>query len=303
MSKEENYNRIERFINKELSPAEHAAFERDLLKDETFAKEVRLHRQMHLELAKKEKGALRDKLKEIVAEPIEPVEKPTSDSLATWWKWIIPILLLLALVFLYLKNQSSDKPSTIQELPPKTEETLSNTPTEDPPNLETTKEEVTPPKRPSSIPQANNETTKPQQKNNNPIAAINEADFSPNKYLEPFITSGVRGGTKFVDVQLAGAQPHLTLSNQKVTIKLSGKLEKPEKDKNYVLKIYNNQEDNYINDQALLSAPLMYQPAEGNNNTFSFNANLPLGPGLYYFVMSTKEDEEPLYVGKFKVKL
>ena len=298
MAKEELYDKIEQYLNNELSDVDRIAFEKTMTSDKELAAEVMLHRRMQEELSQTDKKVLRDNLRVVVnqstptASPSEEVVKKSGSGL---WKWGLPLLALLGLLYFVLPMNKKVEESS--PLPPTPKQEI---PTSDPIPEEKV-EEVKPPTK--SIPQAKNEPKQQPKITPSPppkqIAAIDPAAFSPNPHLEDQLNVGIRGEAEIKDLVLNDNQGTIKLKNGKATLDLKGTATK---EGAYELFIYSNNPDDYINERPKLKSPLSIQAVTGDIFSFNFNAAVSLTPGLYYYLIAFAEDGEPLSVGKFEVR-
>lgn len=65
---------------------------------------------------------------------------------------------------------------------------------------------------------------------------------------------------------------------------------------------YTNKKEDYLDDRSILNVPINLQSLKDNAFPFQFNANLRITPGLYYYIIAEKNNDDPLYVGKFEAQ-
>ncbi len=307
MKGEHLYEKIEAYLSGDLSDADHKVFEGELAKDAALQKEVKLHRRLESELSKPNKKLLRDNLKIISARQtinlnegeINPknINIPKSSS----FKWLPFLLIALAFLagayFLTRPKNNTVKPSqapTQQEL-----ESPNQTPQEQTPTEDSKRNEI-------RLHQASNEKVEKNKENDQAlIASADPADFISNPYLDNQIGNTVRGESYSVIMDKSATAGKVALINGVAQLRLKGSLKtdgKLEKDASFVLMIYTNKKEDYLEDRSILNVPINLQPLKNDAFPFQFNANLRITPGLYYYMVAEKNNDEPLHVGKFEVQ-
>lgn len=96
--REEQYHRIERYLNGLMSPAEVEAFELDLQSDRSLREEFELHRDLHSTLGDEEERTFRRKLQLTSGQWHQQQTRATSRSSRPVWA-IISIAAMLLIVF------------------------------------------------------------------------------------------------------------------------------------------------------------------------------------------------------------
>ncbi len=312
MKEEHLYEKIEAYLNGDLSVTDRKVFEEEMAKDVTLQKEVRLHSRLHNELSKPNKKLLRDNLKTISAKQVinlkdgETIQENLDTSKSSPFKWW-PFL-LLGLAFLlgayYFTRPSAEVVNPIETPPEQKIETPGQLP------QEPTIEQPTPTQKSSTdgevLHQANNDKIETSKQNEKPlIASANPADFKSNPYLDNQIGNTVRGESYSVVMDASATAETMTLLNGVAQLRLKGALKTDgeiAKDASFVLMIYTNKKEDYLEDRSILNVPINLQPLKNDAFPFQFNANLRITPGLYYYIIAEKDNDEPLHVGKFEVQ-
>jgi len=268
---------IEQYLSGTLSAAQQQEVETRLITDVDFRAEVDWQRQLYQELADPQKLQLRDLMSDIVQQT--PVAPPTANS--KWLKGLGLILLILFggwLAWLWL-SPPRETPKVIPQ-----------------------QEEIQTPssKEPVVVPPTQDTPAKSSEKTPAPIAMADPADFLPNRDFEARLGSTIRTTDGSVEMQSPTLGANFTSANGFVKINFRGTA--PADDdvstNPLVLKIYSNRADQplfnilpVINDR---------KTATGRWN-FSSSQRLRLKPGLYYFTIERKADEDLVFVGKFTV--
>lgn len=267
---------IERYLDGSLSPAERQAAETRLANDPGFQAQLELHRQLHEEFADPQKLELRDLLVDIMQKP--PAGKRAWRKglglallilLAGWigWRWLSPVA---------------------EPAPAVPEETKS----------------VPAPDESAAIPENRDTPTSPRGKApQRPIAMINPAAFTPNQDFERRLGNNLRSVEGSVEIQSPAPGTNFSLKNGMALINFQGTVPASSDTAAYPLdlKIYDNL-------SVIGQAPLFrIQPAITSRNNasatwiFSSSQRLRLPPGLYYFIVEGRADEDLLFVGKFLI--
>jgi len=311
MKGEQLYEKIEAYLNGDLSAADHKVFEDELANDAALQKEVELHRRLDNELSKPNKKLLRDNLKVISARQTidltkEAVPKNIETSKPATFKWLPILLIALALLGgAYFLTRSTVDKAEVKPLPPQQElESPTQTPQEQTPPLE----QPAPTSNGRKLHQANNENIeKPELESEVPlIASVDPADFENNPYLDNQIGNTVRGESYNVVMDESATAEKIRLTDGVAQLRLKGALKSDgelAKEASFVLMIYTNKKEDYLEDRAILNVPINLQPLNNDAFPFQFNANLRITPGLYYYLIAEKDNDEPLHVGKFEVQL
>jgi len=306
MNGEQLYEKIEAYLNGSLAAEELKSFEQELTKNPALSAEVNLHRQLQNELSKSNKRTLRDNLKVISAnqkvsledeDVSNVIDKEAAPANRNWLWWLLGLALIGAAIFYFTK----DTTSTIE--PPLDEPMEEPANKEEFPNIIKPKDPVDTDKE---LQQANNnETPSTDIKEEKPlIASVDPKDFIPNALLETQIGSTVRGNTYAVNVDPTATADVIKLVGDVAQVRIKGSIEVDgdlDEKTSFMLMIYSNKKEDYMEDRSILNIPLNLQPLKDNTFPFQFNANMRITPGLYYYIIAEKEDDEPLHVGRFKV--
>ena len=152
--------------------------------------------------------------------------------------------------------------------------------------------------KPGVLTQHNTLEEKPQ------IANIDPANFLPNPYLDNHIDKEVPDEAYSVKMDKSATAEKITLNGNVAKLRLKGSLKSDvalAEAASFVLMIYSNKQEDYLEDRSLLNVSINLQPLTDNAFPFQFNANLRITPGLYYYIIVEKSNDELLYVGRFEV--
>lgn len=290
---DETYEKIDRYLDRQMSPDEINDFEQELQANQELAAEVQLHADMKTSLADTPENQLRQNLQQL-SDDFPDDEKPVS-HFPKGWLWLLLPLLLLGAYWLMPQNMTKDTQDIQEETPP-------------PPNSEQTrkappKEEPAPPSVPETTAPKEEKTTPPSQtkvEEPQPIAA----NFTPNPSLEFLIDNNMRDGefewvsTDFVPLfNRTGAQ-------QTVPFSFSAQLKTQQNllEKAFKLHLFNNKAEAFDNFEPLHSFDLTWSTTEENIYQTELQQPLDLPWGLYYFMVEEVELEKVYLVEKFEVR-
>jgi hypothetical protein len=287
MNKQQDIELIEQYLDNQLNEPDLMAFQSRLATDAELRALVDLQRQVQAELANAAQIKLLNTLHDIVQSPFEvptlQKETPTKPGLG-WWIPGVSILIVVAYLFYSALQPAVQQPQLQPEAVPKTDaQPAEQVPTQTP------KSEI-----PAQVP-----------KTTEPIAALNPADFQPNRILDPLVGSQVRGGGA---IEASFTQPakslNLTPQNGRISFLVKGNAsadDKPEKDALQLL-LFSNRDADFLNNKPIQKFPLSLLSI-GNAYRFSKTIDQNLKPGLYYLVLVEKNSIEPLAVQKITVNL
>lgn len=124
------------------------------------------------------------------------------------------------------------------------------------------------------------------------------ANLIPGTYLEPLVNS-LRSDNYNFTVTSPQADTLFTIPTDS-TFLFKGQLDVDDlnSDSGFILSIFSNEDAAYENNMPMVSQPLAL------DNDFSFETILPVpqASGLYYIVVSLQDDEEPVFVERFRVE-
>jgi hypothetical protein len=296
---EEQYQRLERYLEGAMDPPERQQFEDELAGNEALAKELALYQDMKEMLADTPENELRKNLALLGDRQHRP------GSLFRRLLWIlVPFSLLAGWWYLGREADSAsepdqviiqgdtilEQPSDAQNTPPPSTDTLER------PGTQTTPAQELPP--PPSSP----ETPPPQKKQQNePIAA---ADFTPNPSLEFLIDNNLRADDiVWSNIQL---QPDVKLAGNQAsfTFQFSSTLTttEPFEAQTMLLHLFSNQAEDFDNFEPLQSFELRLDKTDEQQYEIQFEQPLQLSPGLYYYLIENAATEQIYKVARFELR-
>lgn len=280
MYTQDNYERIQAWLDGDLPEDKRQAFEQQMETDEAFRREVKLHRQMQQTFSDPGLWRLQNTLTDMMKKPYpanEPVgvlpENPTR-------RWLFAGLLLVFAAVIGLAVWQWNKPAAVPLSPDIDNEHI-------------------PPTEPQAPikPVAKNQTpTVKKPTENRPVAQINPSDFKPNEAMEKLVNGNFMG--EGLTVKIGSPLPDADfVLNKKgdALVRFAGVIE----DESLALRlsIFNNRESR----ESLLSIPFQPQKDAAGKHAFDFQQPLHLPPGLYYFLIEEKKSGALLSVGRFTI--
>lgn len=287
---EKLYKLIEDYLNDALPEEQRREVERRMADDETFRREVDLHRAVHEEFRDARGWSLYETMANIMQETerppndAQPAEKPGIPQGRRWkWVWwVIPVALVTVAGFWFFTrldeyrtpDQPAQEPTT---LPPAS----SDPPPDEPPT----------PK--------NNSQSENQPKDRRPIAQADPANFAPNLTMEAYVGSTVLGQD---DMSVQVSTPRIADTLQpdargRTLLRFAGAFAglSPREKSSFNLLLFNNQNANKTIKTFLL------QPSAdaAGAATFDLRETVSFPKGLYYYRIEEQETGEVLVVGKF----
>ena len=288
--KDNQIENINKYLDNEMSINERTVFEKQLRNDKELAEELAFYKDFH-GFAERRKPALRQDLSDLGDKFI--IEPNKNKRVFSFWI-LIPILLLTAMIgyfsFFYKNNisQINTPPTDIEtQLPTNNPEENSDD------NSNENAEE------PIETPKPNNEPNPSELPINQPIAALDKADFERNSILEDVIKETYRETLVQDSTILSAPAPDAEFKfGANIPIFVEGLTTVSP---SYVINIYSNRSFDIENDFPVLNAP-MNGKAENGKYRFRFNGEVPLKRGLYYLVIKKDDLIEVLYISRFTVK-
>lgn len=124
--------------------------------------------------------------------------------------------------------------------------------------------------------------------------------FNPNNHFESIITDNLRSANQLnITSPKPDSQFHFDEKNS-ILFSLQATIEGA-KDKEIVLKVFSNNEDDYLNDSPLYNQKVTLE-RESEITILSSHGQYDLKQGLYYFVLQYSNEIDYIYVGRFYVK-
>jgi hypothetical protein len=278
---QEQYERIEAYLDGTLPEPERKAFEAELEGDKTLAADVELHRRLHRTLGNADEWAFRQNL-EALSEAYEaPAEngKPENRSALRLLLGILILIIIASLLYYFFMPA----PDAVPAEPPVIEQ-----PAPSPTAPEEAPEEEAP-----------EETTTPTAPEDRPIANI--PPDRPNPVLEALVAASPLSSTYELAVEAR-------FSNQNFTLEAEMLSAQYEEEQSMTLTLFDNRPDNYPDAPMHTGeiqvmeidedAPIAF--AAKKAYFLAYEAALDLPAGLYYYVVRVDGEAEALWVGKFE---
>ena len=273
--------KIDRYINEQMPLEEKKAFEKIIQEDKELAESLALSQDMQVFFAN-ETLELEQKLDTLGQKYF--LGKKNDGFFNIKWLASISLILMIALtVVIYMGNSTAPNPNVPKEKTTIKNEELPNTkPSIDNEVIEEKSIEVIPNK---NIP----------NESETPIAEIDLSLYVVNPMLENILKEEMRTS----DVTTMTKVPHASIKHDsKIPLGIKGQttLKPP-----FELLIYSNRKIDFDNDYTILKQKIT---AKKNNDLYdiSFNANLSLEKGLYYFIIQKESTSELMYINKFSVE-
>jgi hypothetical protein len=309
--------KIERYLNGEISTAEKKNFEQEMKKNKALSDEVALSKDL-MAFFKERNMGLEHKLSDL-GEEFFTDEKPqntkphtnNNKSMNNKTRFIIPLLLLLFASitgFWYFNaNTNSEKfedelfsPATSVEEAEKminegmreqgdAEEAGSEM------SPEIIEEATKPPTNTDNLPDNAPTKTEDKPKVDKPIAIVEDkASFKENAVLEGLIQENVRSD-RSITIKTPAENYTFAPKNGVATLKFrfTTAEETP-----IELMIYDNQRESFEKEHRILSTMLR----QSSNDELAFDVNVSLKNGLYYYVLRKKDTSEIVTISKFFVR-
>lgn len=323
----EQQDEIKKYLTNKMDETERESFKNKLANNSELKKEVDFNKDLMLFLEddNPELEAMLTNFgnefssKSTISTPvISNIEKPkTTTPNKKWLFWIIGILGILIAVWLisqavFREKTSSTIPTesnSVLESAVPTEDVIIPNDTEKESNISDTevieekekpKEEdkITPniPKTPDFTPKRNIPTR--SLGNPEPMASLDEANYTPNRDLEILVIDGIRSNELVFELNEPKVFRTFYKKNKETKIVLDGTMNK---DVLLKLVVFDNSNENFMNNRSVLKADFQVKP-DGDDFQFSFIANTTIPKGLYYFFVYNKQTEEMLAISKFSVK-
>jgi len=277
-----NSDRVEKYLLNKMTESEKAAFQFELMQDRDLQQEVRTMRIVQKTLIAEKRG----------------VKVPQKDS-PSFWKWLLPLLLLPILFFFWNKKD-------VEIVPPSTPKTEVS-----PPITPEKKEEVKetePAKEESPIdeeikkyaPKDQNEAIKKEIENKPQYIAMAEpADLVPNPLFEQ-MSSGTRGNDLDLVLNSPSSFSIISWQESAFILPFTGTITSDE-EPNLQLLIFSNKKADYENWEYLKQENLKIIKSD-EGFSFSVRPTLQLKRGLYYYLIENMDTETPVTIGKFEVR-
>jgi hypothetical protein len=127
--------------------------------------------------------------------------------------------------------------------------------------------------------------------------------YKPNELLEEFILDQYRTSNPLVEVQKPIMDENFTTDiSGRINLRYEGFCKYPDivNNNRIVLRIFTNQEQDYIDENSIISAELSFNEEYLNFYRFEEILTVKMRKGLYYYTVEM-EKADPLFVGKFYI--
>ncbi len=299
---EETYDKIQRYLDGELTAQERAAFEQEMETDQELALEVALHTDMEELLADSPENELRQTLHRL-GDEVDGVSTSTGRSLLPKWVWLLIPLVLFAGWWL-LQPPLEEAPST-EDIMEQTETTGEGT-EEEATEMQQLPQEI---EEEEAIPETPKKTQEkergPRGKEKEPTSTSRPiaANFDPNPSLEFLIDNNLRSDDyEWTEIQL---QKNITgTANQPFAFRFAGTLETAAdlSGQEFKLHLFSNDPSAFDNFEPLSTNDLTVQKKANESYQINFQKSMTLAPGLYYYLIEDFSEEQIYLVDKFEVR-
>lgn len=292
---EDKYQKIQAYLDQEMSEKEARAFEREISADQELAQELKLHREMEDLLADSPENALRKSL-DLLGQEAKG-ENPKQGFNSRWLWLLLPVLLGLTW-WLSRDNAVPDgierDPPIEQQAPPsRGEEQLPPKQEEEPENQQPT-EEAPPPQR------QNDQDSKAQEEPPRAIAA----NFTPNPSLEFLMENNLRDNDIRIELVEQQENVRLTQAGEAISFEVRYAVQSREDPSpiDFKLHLFSNDRQAFEDFSPLSTNDLAVVPIEADRYQIDFAASFTLQPGLYYYLLEDFGAEKIYLVEKFEVR-
>lgn len=285
---QKQYEKIEAYLNNELSGAERKAFETAMAEDPALAREVKLHRRLATVLGDEQEWQLRQNLQSlrdsVPADQLEGGKPGKNRRAGGLLLGILGLIIIASLLYWYATSDATtaSDPAPVPEAPAPPAE-VEETPLEEAEDLPPVAEE-----KPTPLPQP----VAPE-----PYAALPQleelAKASPLSNIYEFeLRSAIEGN----------APRQLRLDGELLSAQWEGQTP-------FVVEIFSNNPAQYPG-RPVQTGELLLQPIEEDGPIAfaakqayiaNYEAPLDLQPGLYYYQVRLQGLDEVLWIGRFKL--
>lgn len=283
--------KIQRYLDDEMSLDERMLFEEQLRKDDALAEDLDYQKDVTNFFNTRDpklKAELKALGKEFIAEEQPKRRFPI-------WAAVALALLLVVLIYFMFVNKTTviEEDNTPTNTEQQQEEEL-----EEEEQVEEQQSPTTPIQEERDEP-SNDNSEMPNIPEGQPIAAVDPALYQRNPLVEDMIRGNVRASDE--DEIITVTQPVIDTVfafQEKIPFTFSGRTSISPK---YNLALYSNKADDIENDIRILDVELD-GTANGEEYTFEFNSEISLKKGLYYLFIREVDSFEVLYVSRFTVE-
>lgn len=287
--------RIEQYLTGKMKGEELITFENEISNNQSLAEKIALKQDL-IDFFDKRNPELDKKLKELGAEYFgEAALKNKAPNKSSFLIITIILLLLAAFLFYYFnKNEGQSIEVNQVEEPIIINEDLDNSKIIENP-IEEEKTEEQPIDLPTFNPQQKIE--QPSNTEKKPIASLE--NYKTNQVLEDLIRENIRSNEIVFEAKKIFNEKLSKQKNGKVNMSLSGTINV---DETVEIVIYDNKSSSFNQDIKTLSEEIKVVKTKENLYKISFNANMSLENGLYYYILKIKSTQEILLISKFEVR-
>lgn len=326
---------IDKYINDEMTSSERIAFEKEMQNNKELAESVALNRDL-AQFFKERNPILEQTLSSLGNEYFKEdvpvavtVPEASSDTIpppssSKGFRWILPVFLLglVGIGGFWFLNQNGGEPmqdanimNASPVLSPEDAEQLieegmleegggeadmiKNAADED---FLKDVDDNSKVKEPLFNIKGENEKSKKEKekskKKDKPIAKVDNKVFKQNRMLESLILENVRSGEESATIYSPSKGYTYRLNGKEINLKIKGSTNI---ESDLELVVYDNNPANFDKDFKILKSRIN-KANKDDEYKLSFNANVELPQGLYYYIIRTKDDEKVVYISKFYVR-
>lgn len=296
---ENTYQKIQRYLDKELTGKELEDFKKALKSNKNLAQEVTLQKDMAELLADSPENELRKNLQMLSAQVDEDPSKtgfPFKHLL-----WIIPIALVAGWFFFSSRNAT---PTETVIIPPINKEEPQPIETK-PENNASPAKETSQEKEESTVPERPTQNDQPKKKEAAPSPRPIAANFEPNPSIEFLISNNLRASDFEFTVEKKQDNIKLSAPSNPFKFQFAAtiKSEQDLSEQDFKLHLFSNKKADFENFQTLSTFGLPLEVQTDNTYQFELQQTLNLPPGLYYYIIEDLAEEKIYFVEKFEVRV
>ena len=294
-------DKIKEYLENKMSEDKRTAFEQKIASDDELREEVSFQKEMYSFFDQREevntlKDLLKDSENDYFKNNAPEVEKKKVNVLF----WILPAVILFVVIIYFMSNNGkTDKLSLDNIEVQKSENTQSDdVQVESSNGVKEDAEDTNIEENQSDNPTELDQKELPDHFKGQPIADASVGNYKTNPALESILTTSFRADQS-VELSSPNASTNFKLKDGKVLFSLNGKTNKAGKLK---LAIYDNDQKSFNEDLKTLELELFPVEQGDKDYQISFQGNIPVKKGLYYFIIMNLESDGLLYASKFEVK-
>lgn len=120
------------------------------------------------------------------------------------------------------------------------------------------------------------------------LAQLDPADYAPYPYLEQ-MTSGMRGDEGVITLFKPINGQQFKGASEKIVLPFEGTISSRKQPYDFHLAIYSNKQRDFETDSPVLRTKVPLEKVSEGNWNFAMQTSVRLKPGLYYFILTTRE--------------